>query len=124
MELTKDGKEKVDEMPFAKTIDRIVKEDSLERRMQRYIRQELSLKAEEAGFETFEESMDFEIENDFDSELPLSQYETVDMIPEYPDQDGKRPAEPDPAVAPSVEPNQNNQNTEEIPVEKRQEEKE
>ena len=57
--------------------------------------------------ETFEESMDFNVETDFDTDVPLSGFEVQDMVPEYPeiDQDVEKKAVSPSLVDPSVEPN-------------------
>ena len=55
-------------------------------------------------YESFEESMDFNVENDFDEDLPLSGFEVKEMVPEYPeiDQDVEKQAVSSTLVDPSV----------------------
>lgn len=82
---------------------------SLKEQMQRLIRTELSAQMSNQGMETFEESDDFEIEDDGD---PLSGYEVYDMIPEVPiEQDPDKAAQPDTADK-AVEDNKNMETTE------------
>lgn len=71
---------------------------TLQEEIQRIIRQQMSMQAEEAGFESFEEADDFEVDEDPD---PLSPYEVTEMQEEaaYPKEtlDGPKPA-PGPSV--------------------------
>jgi hypothetical protein len=70
---------------------------TLREEMRRFVREELSKSAEEVGAETFEESNDFEIEDD-QVDL-LSAYTVYDLAPEEPgtasDIEGEAPTDPD-----------------------------
>lgn len=83
---------------------------SMQERVRRAIRQELSMKAADEGHETFEESQDFDVDDGFEVEDPTTPYEMQDMVPEYLDDEfeelspetepsgpERAPAEPDPA---------------------------
>lgn len=54
---------------------------TLKEQIQRVLRTELSRQADEQGFETFEESQDFDIEEESE---PLSGYELNEMVEEVP----------------------------------------
>ena len=84
------GKEITDPNPLQPTVP-IKKQESIQDLIQKYVRGTLSNKAADDGIETFEESQDFDVENDFDREINMSGYEVVDMEPEYIDQDGVPP---------------------------------
>ena len=67
------------------------KELSLRNQIKKYLREELSLQAEQRGYETFEESQDFDIENEFDRPMQITQYEIMDDDPPVEQQ----PVDPD-----------------------------
>lgn len=56
---------------------------SLKEQIHRLVRNELSVAAADRGFETFEEANDFEVDDDFEVEEPISDYTVVDMQPEF-----------------------------------------
>lgn len=70
----------VDSTPMELAIED--KPPSLREEMRDYIREILSTQANMTGHETFEESFDFDIEDEFD---PTSPYEMTDMVTEYED---------------------------------------
>lgn len=86
--------EQLDTTPIEVPIQRPL---TLKEEMQRFIRQEFSNQLHDDGFETFEESDDFDIDDDFD---PLSEYELSDLqeefIAETPPEPSQDPQEPIP----------------------------
>lgn len=64
---------------------------SLREEMRRFIRQEFSSRAEIDEQETFEEANDFEIDEDPD---PISHYELIDLVDEYPESESQDPGGP------------------------------
>lgn len=68
---------------------------TLQEQIKRMIRQEVSRAAEEEDLETFEEADDFDVDEDPD---PLSAYELVEGVPEWPggvkDEDADGPEKP------------------------------
>lgn len=64
--------------------------------IRRFIRQEISRKAQDNDLETFEESDDFDVEDE--DELPLSGYEVQELVPEAGDVDAT--PVPDPKARP------------------------
>lgn len=74
------GRQIPDLMPVAIPLG-LQKPESQESLIKRIIRQELSMQAAQQGYETFEESLDFEIDDD---PFPVSQYEYQEMVPDYP----------------------------------------
>lgn len=79
-----------DPMPFAPTVG-VRPKETLEERMRRMIRDEMSYAAEQQGMETFEEADDFDVDDDMD---PESMYE----IPWEPAFEPRNPAPPRPEV--------------------------
>lgn len=69
-----------------------VRPDTVEDMIRKYIRQEFSTIHEEQGYESFDESNDFDIEDEEPD--PFSAYEVREMQEEYP------PAEPEAAESP------------------------
>lgn len=59
----------------------VARPESQESLIKRIIREELSMQASSQGFETFEESLDFDVDDDAEF---VSQYEYPEMIPDYP----------------------------------------
>lgn len=57
---------------------------TLQEQIQRVLRTELSKQAQQQGLETFDESEDFEITDDFDGDLPNTRY----MVQEFPSERG------------------------------------
>lgn len=80
-----------DPRPFAPTVG-VRPKETLEERMRRMIRDEMSYVAEQQGMETFEESDDFDVDDEHD---PASMYE----IPWEPVFEPRNPAPPRPEVA-------------------------
>lgn len=66
---------------------------SLADEIKRYVRHELSIRADAAQYETFQEADDFDVEED-DVEDWVSPYEVLDLIPERHDRDGDPPGKP------------------------------
>lgn len=60
--------------------------ETTEERIKRIIRQEISPRAESMGEESLEESEDLEIEDEFGSELPITDSEFQEMRQEFPEQ--------------------------------------
>lgn len=75
-----EGREIVDPVPFQPTGIR-PKSMSLHERMKRMIKQQLSIQAAENGQETWEESQDLDIPDEFDRELDSTKYEILDDFP-------------------------------------------
>lgn len=70
---------------------------SIKEQIQQLMRVEMSKKADEAGFETFDEANDFDVDDD-DGD-PISPYEVRDMIEEFPIEKKAEPANDDPEPA-------------------------
>lgn len=74
---------------------------SIQEEIKRFVRQELSRRAEASALETFEESDDFELDDEDD--VPATQYELI-LVPEPGDVDPSipfaKPAKPNEAVSP------------------------
>lgn len=58
--------------------------ESIDERIKRLIETTLSNRAADNEFETWEESQDFEVDDDFDYEIPLTRYEVAQ--PEWPEE--------------------------------------
>lgn len=72
------GKEVPDSTPVEVPL-RLKRPLTMQEEMQRFIRVEASRAAEAAGYETFEESLDFDVDDD----EPLTAHEVLDMQEEY-----------------------------------------
>jgi len=70
--------------------------ESLTAQIQRMVRLELSRQAGDEGYETFEESDDFDVDDD--ESMPESPYEVKDMTPEGPYGTWLDPSEKSPGV--------------------------
>lgn len=82
--------------------------ETTDERIRRIIKEQISPHAVESGMESLEESEDFEIEDDFEGELPLSDSEFAEMKSEFPeilDQTGS-PVESDMVDQPDAEKDQ------------------
>lgn len=79
-----DGKEYPDPTPIEVPIG-YNRPETLQETMRRFIRDELSTQYTRSGHESFDEAYDFDIEDDDPD--PLSQYEIMDMVDEYPPDD-------------------------------------
>lgn len=79
-----DGKEYPDPTPLELPIDS-TRPLSLREEMRRFIREEFSRHATDDGYESFEESNDFDLDDE--SDLMFSQYELAEMQPEYVNED-------------------------------------
>jgi hypothetical protein len=64
---------------------------NMNERIRQFIRDEISARMESQDMETFEESMDFDVDDD--TEI-ISPYEFVDMVPEEPVDEAQAPTEP------------------------------
>lgn len=58
---------------------------TMEEKLRRLVKAEFSKRAAEAGEETFEESNDFDVDDDFDGDEVMSPYIVKEMKPEYPE---------------------------------------
>ena len=76
-------------------------EESMDQRIQRLIALQVSKNAEQLGLETYEESIDFEVDDPFDIEASETQYTT--FKDEYLDQDHPEPVEDPQIDDPAVE---------------------
>lgn len=86
---------------------------TLQEQIQRCLRGHLSEQAQAQGMETFEESQDFDIPDDFELDPNITVHEMVgeDIRPPVPDKEEPTPApdpepEPDPELSPDPEPKQ------------------
>lgn len=77
---------------------------TLREEMRRFIRQELSARADERDMETFEESDDFEVEEEPDFTTGYTVHELVDPELEGTDLDGDPAADTTEPLTPSAEP--------------------
>lgn len=75
---------------------------SLQDEIKRFVRSELSQRAEDEGYESFEESDDFDIDDD-EGEF-ASPYEFQEMTPEAGDRDASNLRTPEPPAKPSEPP--------------------
>lgn len=78
-----DGREVLNPLPM--TVDVTPRPPTLQEQIQRLLRVELAAQAKSQGYETFEESVDFDIEDD--EEAILSGFEVKEMIEEEPVED-------------------------------------
>lgn len=60
--------------------------ETTDERIRRIIKEQISPHAVQQGLESFEESEDFDIEDDFESQMPLTKAEFQEMQREFPDQ--------------------------------------
>jgi hypothetical protein len=60
--------------------------ETTDEKIRRIIAEHISPRAAEYGLETLEESEDFEIDDDFDSDLPITESEFQEMRAEFPEQ--------------------------------------
>lgn len=60
--------------------------ESTDEKIRRIIKEQISPHAVERGFESLEESEDFDVDDDFDSELPITKAEFQEMQAEFPEQ--------------------------------------
>lgn len=58
--------------------------ESIDEKMKRIIRNELSVQAQARGRESFEEANDFNVEDSFEADGVLSPYEVNEMVEEFP----------------------------------------
>lgn len=90
---------------------------TLNEQIQRCMRQEISRQVAAQGMETFEESQDFEVEEPFDSEMPVSVHEMTEEEPlpnnvqdpeqvpaAQPDPEPAAQSDPEPAAQPEPDP--------------------
>lgn len=91
-ELTEDGKEVGDPTPLAPPAH-LRRSMTMAEQIQQMVRREISLRAEDAGFESFEEAEDFEVDDDPPD--PHTPYEAVfdPPPPVVENEDGKRPVD-------------------------------
>lgn len=80
--LTKDGKELLNPVPLNENIH-LERPPSLKEQIQRVIREGISPLAEEHGEESFEEFNDFDIDDGFEVDEPLSGYEVQELQEEF-----------------------------------------
>lgn len=59
------------------------KPETMDEKMRRIVREQISVKAQESGLETFEEANDFDVDDGFEDDALFSPYELKDMLPEY-----------------------------------------
>lgn len=85
---------------------------SLKERVQRLLRNELSQQVSAQGFETFEESQDFDVYDDFDVPEALTPYEATLMAAERPLEPGENPSEERPAQTSQPAPSSSPENPE------------
>lgn len=104
-----DGKEYPS--PKRRVLTGISRPATLKEQIQRVLRTELSRQVQNQGFETFDESQDFEIEEENE---PLSGYEVNDMVEEVPVEKTSEVSEevPEPVdVSPDENPDEKNSST-------------
>lgn len=89
MPIDKHGREIPDTTPLSVPLD-CRKPPSLQDEIARFFNQQLSMRAEAAGRETFQESCDFEVEDDLYP--PASEYELDDDVPDRFDKDFYQPS--------------------------------
>lgn len=59
--------------------------ESMDERIKRILKTEISMKAAEHGYDTFDEANDFEVTDDFEREVESSKYDVVEMQEEFPE---------------------------------------
>lgn len=78
--------------------------ESTDERMRRLIREHISPKAQDMGFESLEESEDFDVEDPWHDDLPITNAEFLEMRSEFPEQMEK--LFPDHKGSPETDPEQ------------------
>lgn len=81
-ELDAQGRELLNPLPME--IPVTPRPPTLQQRIQRLMRVELSRQAAMQGYETFDEANDFDVEDDFDVDEPISMHEVKLMMEEEP----------------------------------------
>lgn len=76
-------KEKADPTPVEVPAE-LKKPESMDDRIRRIIREQISPMAARLGEETFEESEDFDVDDGFDVDDPITPYEAKLMVSEFP----------------------------------------
>lgn len=59
------------------------KPETMDEKMRRIVREQISFRAAENGQETYEEANDFDVDDGFEDDALFSPYELKDMLPEY-----------------------------------------
>ena len=75
-------KDRADPVPVEVPAD-MKQPETMDDRIKRIIREQISPMAQEMGEESLEESNDYDVEDDFESGVPKTMYEETEMVPEY-----------------------------------------
>lgn len=86
MALNERGHEVLDNTPVAKPVG-WRPPLTMQEQIQRFVREELSRRAAEAGAETFEDADDFEVGDDYDPKSPYELDEAVDQLQPWKEKD-------------------------------------
>lgn len=98
--LDEHGREVLDQTPRAIPLKHLRSRSSRDEDIRALIRQELSLRAEEQGHETFEEADDFEVGDDYDPESPYEMMFDPEVVPQETAFKEDLPVQRDPEPAP------------------------
>lgn len=107
--LDDDGKELLNPVPLHVHLG-LKRPPTLREQIQRVLRSELSAQAASQGMETFAESQDFDVADEFDSPLPITPYEMTEEFLNLPPEPAPvapaagEEAPPEPSTPPAVEP--------------------
>lgn len=91
MALNEKGHEVLDNTPVAKPVG-WRPPLTMQEQIQRFVREELSRRAAEAGEESFEDADDFEVGDDYDPRSPYELDEGADQLPRWKEKDQRQAA--------------------------------